>query len=215
MASSRRPLITERDVRRAHADGTTALDTANAVVTPSARDAAKTLGVSLRSSQVSTEATAPGPVPGPAPAEIVVGADHGGLPLKDAILAHLRKAGMSVSDVGTHGSAAVDYPDFAVAVARTVADGRATFGVMVDGAGIGSCMACNKVPGVRAAMCYDITTAALAREHNNANVLTLGGTLIGPRLALEIVDTFLRTPYGGGRHQSRVDKVDALLPRPA
>jgi ribose 5-phosphate isomerase B len=81
---------------------------------------------------------------------------------------------------------------------------------MVDGAGIGSCMVANKVPGVRAAMCYDVTTATNAREHNNANVLALGGGLTGPRLALAIVDTFLTTPFGGGRHQRRVDKIDAL-----
>ncbi len=133
--------------------------------------------------------------------------------MKDAVIAHLRKAGKTVSDVGTWSTDAVDYPDFAATVARTVGEGRASLGIMIDGAGIGSCMACNKVPGVRAAMCYDITTARNAREHNNANVLTLGGTLLGQRLALEIIDAFLATPFGGGRHQPRVDKIDALLPR--
>jgi ribose 5-phosphate isomerase B len=83
-------------------------------------------------------------------------------------------------------------------------------GIMIDGAGIGSCMAANKVPGVRAAMCHDVTTANNAREHNNANLLTLGGSLLGTRLALEIVDTFLRTPFAGGRHEARVGKIDAL-----
>jgi ribose 5-phosphate isomerase B len=104
----------------------------------------------------------------------------------------------------------VDYPDYAIAVARAVASGSAHVGIMVDGAGIGSCMAANKVPGVRAAMCYDVTTAQNAREHNNANVLTLGGGLIGPRLALAIVETFLATEFGGGRHAARVAKIDAL-----
>ena len=104
----------------------------------------------------------------------------------------------------------MDYPDYATAVARAVASGGAQIGIMVDGAGIGSCMTANKVPGVRAAMCYDVTTAQNAREHNNANVLTLGGGLIGTRLALAIVETFLSTTFGGGRHAARVAKIDAL-----
>ncbi len=135
--------------------------------------------------------------------------------MKDAILAALRDKGHLVEDLGTFGSDAVDYPDFAVAVARAVAGGRAELGIMIDGAGIGSCMAANKVAGVRAAMCYDVTTAANAREHNDANVLTLGGALIGTRLALEIVGTFLSTPFGGGRHEGRVAKIRALDGRPA
>lgn len=115
-----------------------------------------------------------------------------------------------MTDHGTSGTGVVDYPDYAVAVARAVASGAAQIGIMVDGAGIGSCMAANKVPGVRAAMCYDVTTAQNAREHNNANVLTLGGGLIGTRLGLAIVDAFLATDFGGGRHASRVAKIDAL-----
>jgi ribose 5-phosphate isomerase B len=130
--------------------------------------------------------------------------------MKNAIAEHLRAAGFSVTDLGTNSSEAVDYPDFAVAVARAVASKQATFGIMVDGAGIGSCMAANKIPGVRAAMCYDVTTAGNAREHNGANVLTLGGGLLGTRLALAVVDTFLSTPFAGGRHAKRVEKIDAL-----
>ena len=113
-------------------------------------------------------------------------------------------------DFGTVTKDPVDYPDFAVAVAKAVAQGRAAMGVVIDGAGIGSCMAANKVRGVRAAMCYDVTTAANAREHNNANVLTLGAGLIGSRLATAILDTFLATAFAGGRHKTRVDKIDAL-----
>ncbi|MBK6841415.1 MAG: ribose 5-phosphate isomerase B [Gemmatimonadetes bacterium] len=141
---------------------------------------------------------------------VALGADHGGVAMKDALLAVLRARGSVVHDLGTYGTDPVDYPDFAIAVARAVAAGAADVGIMIDGAGIGSCMAANKVAGVRAAMCYDVTTAANAREHNNANVLTLGGTLIGGRLAQEIVRTFLETPFGGGRHATRVDKIDAL-----
>ena len=130
--------------------------------------------------------------------------------MKDAIAARLRELGHAVTDHGTTGTAAVDYPDYAVVVARAVASGAAQVGIMVDGAGIGSCMAANKIAGVRAAMCYDVTTAMNAREHNNANVLTLGGGLIGQRLAIAIVETFLSTDFGGGRHANRVAKIDAL-----
>ena len=130
--------------------------------------------------------------------------------MKDAIATRLRELGHDVTDVGTSGTQPVDYPDFAAAVARRVADRKADFGIMVDGAGIGSCMAANKVPGARAAMCYDVTTALNAREHNDATVLTLGGGLIGTRLALAIVETFLATPFGGGRHAARIAKIEAL-----
>jgi ribose 5-phosphate isomerase B len=104
----------------------------------------------------------------------------------------------------------VDYPDFAYVVARLVADGRAWRGIIIDGAGIGSCMVANKVPGVRAAMCYDQASAVNSREHNNANVLTLGAGLIGPALARQIVETWLATEFGGGRHARRVEKIDQL-----
>ena len=141
---------------------------------------------------------------------IAVGADHGGVALKDAIATRLRDLGHTVNDLGTNSTDAVDYPDFAIAVARAVAGGSAALGIMVDGAGIGSSMAANKVPGARAALCYDITTATNAREHNNANVLTLGGGLIGKALALAIVETFVTVPFAGGRHAKRVDKINAL-----
>jgi ribose 5-phosphate isomerase B len=210
-------VITERDVRRAAKAGTRELDVGGAVVTPSARDAAARLSVSLKDAKPG-KATAPAPAPStPKPASpartgrsIAVGADHGGTALRDAIAARLRELGHSVTDHGTSGTAAVDYPDYALAVARAVASGGAQLGIMVDGAGIGSCMAANKVPGVRAAMCYDVTTAQNAREHNNANVLTLGGGLIGTRLGLAIVEAFLATEFGGGRHAARVAKIDAL-----
>jgi ribose 5-phosphate isomerase B len=104
----------------------------------------------------------------------------------------------------------VDYPDFARAVAVLVSEGKAWRGIMIDGAGIGSCMAANKIPGVRASMCYDHATANNAREHNDANVLTLGAGLIGLHLAKEIVDTWLTTPFAGGRHAKRVDKIMAI-----
>ena len=164
-------------------------------------------------SQSNAAAPAPSPAVPPAPTTkptIAIGADHGGVAMKSAIAEHLRGAGYTVNDLGTNTTDAVDYPDFAVAVARDVAAKKAGIGIMIDGAGIGSCMAANKVPGVRAAMCYDVTTAANAREHNGANMLTLGGGLLGTRLALAIVDTFLATPSATGRHAKRVEKIDAL-----
>ena len=115
--------------------------------------------------------------------------------------------GYAVIDCGTDSTTSVDYPDFALAVAQLVAQGRAWRGIVVDGAGIGSCMAANKVPGVRAAMCYDQATAVNSREHNDANVLTLGAGLIGLNLARQIVRVWLETPAGGDRHARRVGKI--------
>ena len=140
-------------------------------------------------------------------AEVAVGADHGGYRLKERIAAGLRERGFEVRDCGTDGTEAVDYPDFAHAVARLVADGHCNVGIVVDGAGIGSCMVANKVPGIRAAACWDVSSARNSREHNHANVLVLGAGLIGESLALEIVQTWLSTPWGGDRHARRVDKI--------
>jgi ribose 5-phosphate isomerase B len=141
---------------------------------------------------------------------IAVGADHGGYPLKERIAFRLRETGHDVHDCGTDSTAAVDYPDFAHEVARLVADGTCRWGIIVDGAGIGSAIVANKVPGVRAALCYDISTARNSREHNHANVLTLGAGLIGPNLALQIVDEWLATPWGEGRHAARVAKITSI-----
>ena len=150
----------------------------------------------------------PPPAPTPTGSKIVaIGADHGGYTMKVMLGEYMKSKGYEVVDCGTHSTESVDYPDFAQSVAKMVADGSAWRGVIVDGAGIGSCMAANKVKGVRAAMCYDHATAFNSREHNNANVLTLGSGLIGPSLAKQIVDTFLDTQFGGGRHARRVDKI--------
>ncbi len=141
---------------------------------------------------------------------VALGADHGGYAMKEALEKTLAEKGYVVMDCGTHSEQAVDYPDFAAAVARAVAEGRAWRGVVVDGAGIGSCMAANKVRGVRAALCYDHASANNAREHNDANVLTLGAGMLGLNLARQILDTFLTTEFGGGRHAPRVAKIMAL-----
>ena len=151
------------------------------------------------------------PTPGVGGLEtIAVGADHGGFPLKERIAFRLKEAGHDVHDCGTDSTDAVDYPDYAHEVARLVADGTCGWGIIVDGAGIGSAMVANKVPGVRAALCYDLSSARNSREHNHANVLTLGAGLIGPNLALQIVEEWLATPWGEGRHADRVAKITAI-----
>ncbi len=168
----------------------------------------------------SPPSTAPPPAPEPAPAAsgpapaaggpIAIGADHGGFKLKERLAFRLREKGYTVEDCGTNSTESVDYPDFAVKVAEAVAAGRCAWGIAVDGAGIGSAMVANKVPGVRAALCYDMSTAVNSREHNHANVLTLGAGLIGENLAWQIVEAWLATAWGGGRHAARVAKIDAV-----
>jgi ribose 5-phosphate isomerase B len=141
---------------------------------------------------------------------VAIGTDHGGVDLKGILKQDLISLGYEVIDVGTHTKDSVDYPDIARQVAELVAKGQAWRGVVIDGAGIGSCMAANKVPGVRAAMCYDYATAVNSREHNNANVLTLGAGMIEVNLARRILKTWLGTEFGGGRHAKRVDKISAI-----
>lgn len=141
---------------------------------------------------------------------IAIGSDHGGVDLKKFLVQELKNSDYSVIDVGTNTSDSVDYPDIAFAVAQKVISGSASFGIVIDGAGIGSCMAANKLKGIRAAMCYDHATAHNSREHNNANILTLGAGLIGPNLARQIVHTFLTTAFAGGRHARRVNKIIEL-----
>ena len=142
--------------------------------------------------------------------KIAVGCDHAGFPLKQELVPWLKQLGYEVLDVGTHSSDAVDYPDFAHAVAQAVSTGKAWRGIMIDGAGIGSCIVANKVPGVRAGMAYDISSANNSREHNDTNVLTLGAGLIGVALAKQIVKVWLTTDFAGGRHTPRVDKIKAV-----
>jgi len=141
---------------------------------------------------------------------IAIGADHGGFELKQAIKAQLVEAGWTVDDCGTDSTEACDYPKFAHAVARRVGTGKCTVGIMIDGAGIGSAMVANKIPHVRAAACYDLSTARNSREHNRANVLTLGAGLTGPSLAWQIVQEWLSTPWGGDRHLRRVALINEI-----
>lgn len=149
-------------------------------------------------------------IPNSGIATIAIGGDHGGFALKEKLAFRLREQGFSVEDCGTNSTEAVDYPDIAAAVAERVASQASQVGIIIDGAGIGSSMAANKIRGVRAALCYDVSTARNAREHNHANVLTLGAGLVGDSLAWQITQEFLATPYGEGRHARRVAKIDDL-----
>jgi ribose 5-phosphate isomerase B len=143
-------------------------------------------------------------------ARIVVAADHAGFALKQVVVSHLEKSGHEVRDLGTHSEEPVDYPPICAAAGRAVAAGQADFGIVLGGSGQGETMAANKVRGVRAALCLNEYTARLARAHNNANVLGLGGRILGDGLALTIVDLFLATPFEGGRHQRRVGQLAAI-----
>ena len=146
----------------------------------------------------------------PVARRIAIGADHGGFQLKELLVESLRQTGHQVEDVGTRSTDPVDYPVFARAVAEAVAAGRADVGIVIDGAGIGSAMVANKVPGVRAALAYDLSSARNSREHNDANVLVLGSGVVQRGHARRLVRIWLRTPFAGGRHARRVAKIDAL-----
>ncbi|HYB70276.1 MAG TPA: ribose 5-phosphate isomerase B [Candidatus Bathyarchaeia archaeon] len=154
---------------------------------------------------------------------IALGADHAGYGLKEALKAWLITHGYQVLDLGTHGTDSVDYPDYAALVAESVADHKVERGLLVCGTGIGMSIAANKVPGVRAALCGDLYTARMSREHNDANVLVLGGRLMGADMAADILEAWMATDFAGGRHLRRVDKSavielrqagDRALPRP-
>jgi ribose 5-phosphate isomerase B len=140
---------------------------------------------------------------------IAIGADHAGFPLKEHLKDTLQRLGHTVDDHGTHSEQSVDYPPICIAVARQVADGRADRGIVLGGSGQGEQIAANKVPGIRAALCNDLYTARLSREHNDANVLSIGGRVVAFALADDIVTLWLRTAFEGGRHQRRIDQIAA------
>ena len=138
---------------------------------------------------------------------IAIGADHAGYPLKEHLKSTLAKLGHQVDDHGTHGEASVDYPPICAAVARAVVAGRADRGIVLGGSGQGEQIAANKVRGARAALCNDLYTARMSRQHNDANVLSMGGRIVAFGLADEIVKLWLETPFEGGRHQQRLDQI--------
>lgn len=213
-------VLTERDILQAWKEKKKQLIVpVSMLITPAARDAAKARKIELRREGAIDQSTvaatskknaAHSPPVSPADGVVAIGADHAGYALKEQIKVYLRELGYRFEDMGTFSEASVDYPDVAATVAQEVANGRAWRGIVIDGAGIGSAMAANKIPGVRAANCHDLYTARNSREHNNANVLTLGSRNLGIDIVKGIIALWLATDFGGGRHLHRVEKITKL-----
>ncbi len=220
-----RKLITERDVlERAKRGEKSLFVDSETMLTPSARDAAAQHNIQVKDSRDPTISRAktvdaiisvPSPIANSANTSSVVaiGSDHGGYRLKETLKQLVGELGFPVVDVGTNSEEACDYPDFAYAVAAMVSSGEASRGIMIDGVGVASAIVANKVPGVRAVPCYDEFVAKSSREHNDANVLTLGGRIVGSELAKSIVKIWLETGFAGGRHQGRVQKISDVEKR--
>ena len=200
-------IITETDARNLEIGSSVTLKPGGHV-TPLAADTLKARRITVHSGVA--EASLDGLAPVAPVRALAIGSDHGGVALKATLRDYLRQKGLSVLDVGTDGPDAVDYPDIAAQAARLVARKEVDAAIVIDGAGIGSAIAANKIDGVRAAMCNDKTLARYAREHNGANVLTLGATLISTDEAKAIVDTWLATPMGEARYIRRLAKIRAL-----
>jgi ribose 5-phosphate isomerase B len=209
MAARRFSLIAEADARRLDPGSTVELERGGHV-TPLAWDTLRARRITVVAAGDADPSLPDDLAPAPSPSRIAIGADHTGVALKAALVAHLRRSGRAVADHGTDGPEAVDYPDIAAAVARAVARGEADAGIVIDGAGLGSAMAANKVRGVRAAMCATPTLARYAREHNGAHVLALGATLLSPADAIEIVETWLTTSMREPRYLRRLVKLRRL-----
>ena len=140
--------------------------------------------------------------------KIIIGSDHAGYPMKEKVKAHLSERGVQVEDVGAHNEESVDYTDFGKKVAQKVSDGTFDRGILICGTGLGMSMVANRYRGVRAALANDLFSAIMSRRHNDSNILAMGGRLIGDTLAFQLVDTWLETPFDGGRHQGRLEKMD-------
>lgn len=212
MAVRRFSIITEGDARQIERGTTVELE-AKGHVTPLAADTLRERRVTVVPAGSADPSLPEGLGPTSPVRSVVIGSDHTGLALKAALVAHLRGAALAVDDIGTHTPDAVDYPDIAGAVARAVVRGEADAGIVIDGAGLGSTIAANKVRGIRAAMCSTVTLARYAREHNGTNVLALGSTLVDTTTALAIVDTWLTTPMKDARYLRRLLKVRRLEER--
>ena len=209
MAVRRFALIDETEARRIEPGSTVELDKGGHV-TPLAWDTLRSRRVTVVPAG-SVDVTIPTDLPPVSPAvRIAIGSDHTGLALKAALVDHLRKQGKAVDDLGTHSTDAVDYPDIAATVARSVVRGESDAGIVIDGAGLGSAIAANKVRGARAAMCTNQTLARYAREHNGANVLALGATIVDAAEARAIVDIWLATPTREPRYLRRLLKIRRL-----
>jgi ribose 5-phosphate isomerase B len=210
-----KPLVTVADLERIPHNGEVAV-TPDTIITPLAREEAERRGITFRTvASIPVSSSGNAAVPEKSSRVVAIAADHGGFEMKEQLKTYLGDWGYRILDLGTDSTAAVDYPDFAEAVAGAVTRGDAWLGVVLDSAGIGSSIAANKVPGARAALCYDRATARNSREHNDANVLTLGAKLLSLETAREILAVWLATPFAGGRHQRRVDKIRSIEERSA
>jgi ribose 5-phosphate isomerase B len=201
-------IITEADARMLEVGATVAL-TPHGHITPLAQDTLRSRRITvIRDDQLNALESALKPV---GPIRVVaIGSDHTGISLKLLLASHLRSTGVTVQDLGTHDQTPVDYPDIAAAVGRAVAAGEAEAGVVIDGGGLGSAIAANKIDGIRAAMCTDETTARYSREHTGANVLCLGASLLTPDQAVAIVEVWMRTVMREPRYVRRLAKIQAL-----
>jgi len=218
-------LLTERDIVNAVREGKkTLFADGNTVITPSAKDKAKELKLQFTDTRESPDQSRQGKAAESYTAAtissanvgsklIVIGSDHGGFQTKEMLKKYLAEIGYRTLDIGTNSEDACDYPDYAYAVARVVAKGEAWRGIMIDATGVASSIVCNKVPGVRAAACFNEFVAKSSREHNDANVLTLGAKVLGTELIKSIVKIWLETWFGGGRHKKRVDKISDVEKR--
>jgi ribose 5-phosphate isomerase B len=185
-----------------------------AIVTDAAKDRAKQLNVRI---EISNETKPPQTllsskqiVPIGTNETIAIGSDHGGFALKEVLKPFLQSLGFNVLDLGANSEESCDYPDFAYAVASIISTGGASRGIMIDSVGLASAIVANKIEGIRAACCFDEYSARSSREHNNANVLTLGGKTLGAESAKSITKVWLETPFSGGRHQKRLDKISDI-----
>ncbi|MBC7187076.1 MAG: ribose 5-phosphate isomerase B [Calditrichaeota bacterium] len=205
-------VLTEKDVLRANKDGRREiLLDADGVITPAAADTARRLGIVVkREGERFARLTRPVVATAEVAATISLGSDHAGLGLKEFLRTLLAGEGFRVVDRGAFDETPVDYPDIAVQVAQDVARRRAWRGIVIDGAGIGSAIVANKLPGIRAATCASVEAARSSREHNDANILALGSRMVDQETAAQIVRVWLTTDFGGGRHERRLKKIEKI-----
>jgi ribose 5-phosphate isomerase B len=204
-----KPLISEHAVRQVIARGEKKIVVpAGAIVTPLAAELIASHNILVVDKEAVRQEEKPAePRSGPGSEKVAIGSDHGGFALKEILKAHISTLGFQVVDLGTTSEEPCDYPDFAYAVARAVSTGECWRGIVIDGAGIGSAIVANKVPGVRAACCHNEFVARNSREHNDANVLTLGSRVVGSEVCKEVVKVWLHSWFAGGRHKVRVEKM--------
>ncbi len=211
-------LFTENDILRLYHRGLRRLElNPDDILTPAAKDKIKALGITLKIIEENghdyTGNTENKAFSAAAPVAVAIGSDHTGFEFKNMLAEYLREKGFDVIDVGAYSSESCDYPDIASAVAQRVARREVPFGIILDATGIPSAIVANKIPGIRAATCYNEFSAKSAREHNNANIIVLGARTLGIETIKSVLDVFFRTDFAGGRHQRRLDKLAAVEQR--